>query len=71
CIPGQFRCERGRCIDEILRCDGKPDCPDQTDEIDCPDRPCPEGDFQCGQGTCIDSALRCDGLPDCQDGSDE
>ena len=31
----QFTCNDGRCIDTSLRCNGKPDCYDSTDEVGC------------------------------------
>ncbi|XP_061934447.1 basement membrane-specific heparan sulfate proteoglycan core protein isoform X32 [Apis cerana] len=35
CTPTQFKCITGnKCIEGIYRCDGQPDCPDQSDE-DC------------------------------------
>lgn len=35
CTPSQFKCATGnKCIEEIYRCDGHPDCPDRSDE-DC------------------------------------
>ncbi|KAK0072378.1 hypothetical protein PV326_000128, partial [Microctonus aethiopoides] len=34
CTPTQFKCATGgKCIEDIYRCDGHPDCPDKSDEI--------------------------------------
>ena len=35
CRAGQWRCEGGQCLDPGLRCDGRRDCQDGTDELDC------------------------------------
>lgn len=45
CQPGEFSCRNGRCVPEKLKCDGKDDCLDGTDESKC-DRSknrCPAG----------------------------
>ena len=35
CSATQFQCYDKRCIDDIQRCDGKPDCHDSSDEDGC------------------------------------
>ncbi len=35
CLQGQFTCSDGTCILTRYICDGKPQCPDHTDETDC------------------------------------
>lgn len=30
-----FRCKNSRCVDKKMRCDGKDDCFDASDEFDC------------------------------------
>jgi len=35
CSASQFMCEEGTCIEAILRCDQRFDCPDGSDEFDC------------------------------------
>ena len=35
CGSGEFQCSNQVCIDEKQRCDGKTDCEDNSDEIEC------------------------------------
>ena len=31
----QFTCDNGRCLDNSMKCDGRVDCYDETDEVGC------------------------------------
>jgi len=35
CSRSEYRCGTGLCINSYMKCDGKYDCPDKTDEFDC------------------------------------
>ncbi|XP_063241894.1 basement membrane-specific heparan sulfate proteoglycan core protein isoform X7 [Bacillus rossius redtenbacheri] len=70
----QVRCADGRVsICKIQECDGQPDCPGGTDELNCPTTPpeCREGEFVCDLDRCLPASMRCDNRVDCTDGTDE
>lgn len=70
CSETEFGCSRsGPCIELFMLCDGIPQCPNLSDELDCaPDATV----FTCLEsGERVPVSLRCDGLTDCRDGTDE
>lgn len=70
----EFYCVSNKsCIDSILICDGKRDCPSGEDEDICqPYTSCPKHAFRCGAiGNCIDQKALCDNFNDCVNGDDE
>ncbi|KAJ3607378.1 hypothetical protein NHX12_024429, partial [Muraenolepis orangiensis] len=73
CSAEQFTCLSGACISVRWKCDGVPDCQDQSDELErvCAFHTCSALDFTCDSGRCVPLAYACDYTDDCGDNSDE
>ncbi len=73
CSEKEFRCADGsQCVPSHLRCDGRANCLDLSDELGCGGRCDEKAHFACADGrTCVDVSSRCDGIFHCPDGSDE
>ncbi|XP_012936096.1 low-density lipoprotein receptor-related protein 2 [Aplysia californica] len=70
CLDDEFACS-DRCIETSWVCDGEYDCPDSSDEQNCPIGCSGSNKFICDNGDCIPTAYRCDGDNDCGDDTDE
>ncbi|XP_041366245.1 uncharacterized protein LOC121381152 [Gigantopelta aegis] len=71
CGITQFRCvDSGLCIFARFLCDGQPNCPDNSDEVNCSKDICRDK-FRCNNSRCISKRLVCDGTDNCSDGTDE
>ncbi|SPP86795.1 putative vitellogenin receptor isoform X2 [Drosophila guanche] len=74
CNEEQFQCRDGSCILQAKMCDGRNDCTDATDELDCDYKLCREPHwFPCAQphGACLAAELKCNGIDNCPGGEDE
>lgn len=77
CPEQTFKCaQSGKCISRAGICDGKSQCPNGEDEMNCDSRQsprgqCPERTFQCRSGECLPEYEFCNAIISCRDGSDE
>ncbi|XP_054087653.1 basement membrane-specific heparan sulfate proteoglycan core protein isoform X5 [Zeugodacus cucurbitae] len=73
CDIYEFECDYSRCIPIEKKCDGYPDCDDETDELECPPftEHCHENEFECDENYCILRDQQCNGVVNCNDGTDE
>ena len=68
-IVCEHKCSDGTCLHWNAKCNYVRECPDGSDEQDCP---CdPPLYFRCDNSYCIPSWRQCDGINDCNDKSDE
>ena len=68
-IECEHKCSDGTCIHWNAKCNYIRECPDGSDEANCP---CdPPMYFKCDNHYCIPSWRQCDGVNDCNDMSDE
>ncbi|XP_076230657.1 terribly reduced optic lobes isoform X13 [Nomia melanderi] len=85
CNDDEFLCDQVVCKSSRMKCDGKVDCRDATDESNCVDHTegstgytfmvsnqpkCEVYEFIC-DGRCVSNLYSCDGIPQCSDGRDE
>lgn len=74
CSPEEFHCAKHqpKCIPSTEVCDGRNDCIDGSDEVNCTASACPSYKYPCAsRNQCIYKSWVCDGEADCRDGSDE
>ena len=69
CTATQFSCGNNICISRSQVCNGRNDCADRRDELNCPS--CLSTEFDCGNNICIPNTQVCDGTNNCADGRDE
>ncbi|XP_055870134.1 low-density lipoprotein receptor-related protein 1-like isoform X4 [Biomphalaria glabrata] len=73
---GLFQCQNATsakdCVLPNQICDGRAQCPDQSDEFNCANYTCMEQYSKCHKDNiCIPNFKFCDGHPDCSDNEDE
>jgi len=72
CESGEFTCGSDECIPVSMKCNGRDNCADGSDEDDCIDKCDSRSDFRCKDGvTCISKFDVCDGREQCPGGDDE
>ncbi|XP_054731212.1 putative vitellogenin receptor isoform X1 [Anastrepha obliqua] len=74
CGADHFECRDGSCILQEKMCDGRHDCLDNSDELDCERKMCRKPNwFQCAKpnGPCLSAQLICNGIENCPGGEDE
>ncbi|XP_034474850.1 putative vitellogenin receptor isoform X1 [Drosophila innubila] len=74
CHADQFQCRNGGCILQAKMCDGRSDCTDNSDELECDYKLCRQPHwFPCAQphGACLAAELMCNGIENCPGGEDE
>ena len=78
CEANEFMCGDKQCISDVWRCNGKVDCNDGSDELNCTTDLLKESEinkesttFLCNDGFSIPIRWRCDGGQECDQGEDE
>uniref|UniRef100_A0A6Q2ZPB6 EGF-like domain-containing protein n=1 Tax=Esox lucius TaxID=8010 RepID=A0A6Q2ZPB6_ESOLU len=73
CRPTEFSCggSLNQCVPQTWLCDGKADCKNGADELNCAPKQCTDSEFRCSNGQCVSASFVCDEDSDCDDGSDE
>ncbi|XP_048451325.1 prolow-density lipoprotein receptor-related protein 1-like isoform X2 [Rhincodon typus] len=72
CDEKKIQCNDGTfCLDKKNVCDGKTDCADGSDEINCPNTTCLGMQWPCRNQKCIPMIAKCNGVDECGDNSDE